>query len=72
MHVVVGGLGRAARARGEAFAGGRETIARGGQEWTPILRATPGMAQPRPQTAIAKKDPARTAQNGRIRAANGN
>ena len=50
----------------------RETIARGGQEWTPILRATPGMAPPRPQTAIAKKDSARTAQGGRIRAANGN
>jgi hypothetical protein len=51
---------------------GREAIARGGQEWTPILRATPGMTPPRPQTAIAKQDGVRTAQNGRIRAANGN
>jgi len=50
----------------------RETIARGGQEWAPILRAAPGMVQPRPQAAIARKDTARTAQNGRIRAANGN
>ena len=50
----------------------RETIARGGQEWEPILRAGPGMAPPQQRSAIAKKDMPRSAQGGRIRAANGN
>lgn len=48
----------------------RQTIARGGQEWTPILRAGPAPSQ---RTAVAQRPvPSPTPAHGRVRRTNGN